>query len=360
MKNIQCEKMKILQISNSFKPAWEAGGTTRVVYEISCALSNKGHSVTVYTTDRGQKRVNVQKNRPVPLDNLIVYYFSNISNYLAMKLNIVTPYYLLFIARKELKNFDIIHIHEHRTFFAIVIHYYANKYNIPYIVQAHGSVMPFYQKTWFKKLFDKLWGNDILNNASNIIAITGKESEQYMVMGVPEQKITIIPNGINLSEFQNLPEKGKFREKYSIRSDEKVILYLGRINKIKGLEMLMEAFYDVSNHLKKVKLVIAGPDDGFLGYLKEMSIDLRLGSKVIFVGPLYGENKLEAYIDSDIYILPSLYEIFGITLLESILCGTPVICTKECGISDIIDGEAGISVPNTVNGIKEGYNTYHE
>ena len=183
MKNIQCEKMKILQISNSFKPAWEAGGTTRVVYEISCALSNKGHSVTVYTTDRGQKRVNVQKNRPVPLDNLIVYYFSNISNYLAMKLNIVTPYYLLFIARKELKNFDIVHIHEHRTFLGIIASYYAKKKN-PYIVQSHGSVMPFFQKNWFKKIFDKLLGNNILNDASKVIALTETESEQYKMMGV--------------------------------------------------------------------------------------------------------------------------------------------------------------------------------
>ena len=67
--------MKILQISNSFKPAWEAGGTTRVVYEISCALTDKGHNVTVYTTDRGQKRVEVKKISPVHVDNLIVYYF---------------------------------------------------------------------------------------------------------------------------------------------------------------------------------------------------------------------------------------------------------------------------------------------
>ena len=59
--------MRILQISNSFKPSWEAGGTTRVVYEISRNLNIRGHDVTVYTTDRGKKRVEVQKNRPVQL-----------------------------------------------------------------------------------------------------------------------------------------------------------------------------------------------------------------------------------------------------------------------------------------------------
>ena len=96
-----------------------------------------------------------------------------------MKMNIVTPYYLIFIARKQVKNFDIIHIHEHRTFLAVIVCYFAKKNNVPYIVQAHGSVMPFFQKTLFKKLFDKLWGNNILNNASNLIALTETESEQY-------------------------------------------------------------------------------------------------------------------------------------------------------------------------------------
>lgn len=200
--------MKILQISNSFKPAWETGGTTRVVYEISCALFNKGHSVTIYTTDRGQKRVEIKKNRPVPVDNLIVYYFRNISNFMSMKMNIVTPYYLFFVARKQIKNFDIIHIHEHRTFLAVIVSYFAKKNNVPYIVQAHGSVMPFFQKTRFKRIFDKLWGNKILKNASKFIALTETESEQYKKMDIIERKIEIIPNGINLSFLNSLP-KGK-------------------------------------------------------------------------------------------------------------------------------------------------------
>ena len=344
--------MRILQISNSFKPAWEAGGTTRVVYDISCGLKIRGHNITVYTTDRGQKRVKAQKNKPVQLDNLIVYYFSNISNYIAMKLNIVTPYYLFFIARKHIKNFDIIHIHEHRTFLAVIISYFAKKNNVPYIVQAHGSVMPFFQKTLFKKIFDKLWGNNILNNASNLIALTEMESEQYKKMGVIEDKINIVPNGINLEEYQNLPKKGEFRKKYGIKNDEKIILYLGRINKIKGLEMLLEAFSDISIDHKKTKLVIIGPDDGFLYYLKKMSSNLGLNDKVMFIEPLYDTDKLEAYIDAYVYVLPSVYEAFPNTIIESCVCGTPVIITKSCGISDIVQDNVGCVVEHDTNSLK--------
>ena len=329
--------MKILQISNSFKPAWETGGTTRVVYEISCALFNKGHSVTIYTTDRGQKRVEIKKNRPVPVDNLIVYYFRNISNFMSMKMNIVTPYYLFFVARKQIKNFDIIHIHEHRTFLAVIVSYFAKKNNVPYIVQAHGSVMPFFQKTRFKRIFDKLWGNKILKNASKFIALTETESEQYKKMDIIERKIEIIPNGINLSFLNHLPQKGKFRHKYSINENEKIVLYLGRIHKRKGLDILLNAFLNISNELNHVKLVIVGPDDGFLNTIKKQAKDLIKDGKILITGPLYDEEKWEAYTDADLLVYPAIHEIFGLVPFESILCDTPIVVTKNDGCGELVE-----------------------
>ncbi len=336
--------MKILQVSNSFKPAWETGGTTRVVYDISHQLANLGHEITVYTTDRGQERVKIQKNSSVVVDNFVVYYFRNISNYLAMKLNIVTPYYLFFAARKQIKKFDVIHIHEHRTFLAVVVAYFARRYNVPYMVQAHGSVMPFYQKTLIKKIFDKLWGNNILNGASKVIALTKIESQQYEKMGIDETRIEIIPNGINLFEYKKLPIKGKFRKKYDIKDDEKIILYLGRLNRIKGIDVLLEAFSDLLIDTKNVKLVIAGPDDGLLKLLLELSIKLKLDDKIIFTGPIYDLNKIEAYIDANVYVLPSVYETFPNTVIESCACGTPVIITDRCGISNLIKNNVGCIV----------------
>lgn len=329
--------MKILQLSNSFKPSWEAGGTTRVVYEISRNLNIRGHDVTVYTTDRGQKRVEVQKNRPVELDNLIVYYFRNISNYIAMKINIITPYYLYFIARTQVKTFDIIHIHEHRTFLAVIVCYFAKKNNVPYIVQAHGSVMPFYQKTLFKRVFDKLWGNNILNNASKLIALTKTESKQYRSMGIHKNKIKIIPNGINLHDFINLPEKGEFRKKYNIKPNEKIILYLGRIHKRKGIEILLNAFSEILNELNQVKLVIVGPDDGFLKTIKNQAKTLRITDKILITGPLFDEEKRQAYTDADLLVYPAIHEIFGLVPFEAILCDTPIVVTKNDGCGELVE-----------------------
>lgn len=335
--------MKILQVTNFFKPSWEAGGVTRVVYEISKSLVNEGNEVTVYTTDGFKSRLKIIKNKVVDVDGINTYYFRNLFNYLS-KNNITIPYYLPFIAVKEIKNFDIIHIHEHRTLLAVVVSYYAKKYNIPYIVQAHGSVLPFFQKQELKKVFDIIFGNSMLHDASKVIALTKTEAEQYKKMGVDGDKIEIVPNGIDLSKYRNLPDKGIFRKKYGIQHNEKMVLYLGRIHRIKGVDLLVEAFSELVNKMEGVKLVIAGPDDGFLPTLKAKIEELNIGDRIVFIGPLYGRDKLEAYIDADVYVLPSVYETFPVTVLEACACGVPVIITDRCGIADFIDGKVGYVV----------------
>ena len=192
-------------------------------------------------------------------------------------------------------------------------------------------------KHTFVKVFDLFFGYKILKDASKIIAVTKIEVEQYEKMDVDEDKIEIVPNGIDMSEYDNLPKKGKFRRKYLIGDEEKIILYLGRIHRIKGIDLLVRAFADLSKELNNVRLIIAGPDDGYLSTLKRQIDDLKIGDRILFTGPLYESDKLESYVNADVYVLPSVYEIFGITVLEACACGTPVVVTNRCGIADFVD-----------------------
>ncbi|NPE28857.1 glycosyltransferase [Methanococcoides sp. SA1] len=336
--------MKILQVSNFFKPSWETGGVTKVNYELSRNLVLRGHDVTVYTTDGYSSRLDVQKNKPVDVDGIRVYYFSNLFRSFVKKVKLTNPYYLPFVLRKEIKNFDIIHIHEHRTLPAALIRHYAKKHNIPYVVQSHGSVLPFFQKSKLKKLFDHIFGYKILNDASKLIALTETEANQYVEMGLDESKICIIPNGINIEEFNDLPSKGEFKNKYSIKDDEKIILYLGRIDKIKGIDLLINAYSDLINEVDDARLIIVGPNSDYLPILEEQIMNLGIDDKVLFTGPLYGRDKLEAYVDADVYVLPSRYETFPNTVLEAAACGTAVIITDRCGIMDVVDGKLGYVV----------------
>ena len=331
--------MRILQMIPAFYPAMAYGGTVAVAYHLSRELARRGHEVTVYTSDSLDK-YHRQKSRISEVDGIKVYYFKTPSNRLAWNRLVFTPGMRLRLS-KEIKNFDIIHLHGFRNFQNIPAHHYAKKYNIPYVIQAHGSLPRIIKKQRLKKLYDLVWGNKILKDASKVIALTRTEAEQYKKMGVDEDKIEIMPNGIDLSEYENLPEKGEFRKKYSISDDEKIILYLGRLHKIKGVDLLVKAFADLIKELDDVRLVIAGPDDGFLSTLKGQIEDLKIGAKILFTGPLYERDKLEAYVDADIYVLPSVYETFPVTVLEACACGTPVIVTDMCGIADVVDGKVG-------------------
>jgi len=235
-----------------------------------------------------------------------------------------------------LKKFNIIHLHGYRHSLNVLTHHYAKKYDVPYVLKAGGSLPRITEHKGLKRLFDILFGYDLLRDAEKTIARNEREFEQYRIMGVNEDKIEILPVGINLTEYDNLPEKGAFRRKYLLGENEKLILYLGRIHRIKGLDLLVKAFAGLLKEFDNARLVIVGPDDGFLSTLKNLVQDLKIGDKVLFTGPLYERDKLEAYVDADVYVLPSIYETFPSTVLEAWACGTPVITTDRCGLADIV------------------------
>jgi len=336
--------MKILQVIPYFAPAWHYGGPVSAAYNLSKELVKMGHSVTVYSTDVPTPEYRIKENEET-IDRINIRRFKNLSNGIASKHKIFLSLSMISAIRNNLKEFDIVHMLEYRTIQNVIARHYAKKHRIPYILQAHGSVETYFQKGALKRLFDCIWGYRILKDASRLIALTSAEAKQYQTMGVSEDRIIIVPNGINLSEFENLPQRGEFRRKYGLNHNLKIILYLARINRIKGPDLLVKSFAELSKEMADVKLVITGPDDGYLPILRKLLKELGSEEKVLFTGPLYGRDKLEAYADADVYVLPSRYETFPVGVLEACACGVPVIVTDRCGIADIIDGEAGLVVP---------------
>lgn len=329
--------MKILQIISSFPPAYSYGGPLQVAYNLSKNLVSLGHEVTVYTTDVLDKthRNNYAEN-PEFLDGIEIYRFKNISNRLASIYRISCAPLLAFALDRNIAKYNIVHCHEYRSYEAIILHHYAKKYHIPYVIQAHGSVLPTFEKQWLKKIFDLIWGTRILKDASKLIAVSNIEKEQYLTMGIHENKIEIIPNGIDITEYERLPKYGEFRKKYGIATDEKIILYLGRLHKRKGIDFLINSFSCLLNLNQEVILVIAGPDDGFLDNLLKLVRKLGIKDRILFTGYLSKVEKYEVLVDADLLVYPGILEIFGLVPFEAILCGTPVIVTDDCGCGEII------------------------
>lgn len=333
-------KMKILHVVPSFVPCYSHGGVVNASYQIARKQVEKGHEVTVYTTDNCDERLKFENNYNVNVDGINVFYFKNISNTFKNKLTIDTPVSLLNYLKKTISEFDIIHIHEHRHSLAIATHRYAMKNNVPYVLQAHGSVLPFFQKEKLKEIFDKLWGFDILYDARMVFALTDIEKEQYLKMGVSNDKITIVPLGINLDEYDDLPDKGVFKKKFNIPSDDKIILFLGRIHEIKGLDLLIKSFNKIPND--NVKLVLVGGDSGFKEDLDKMIDELNLNEKIIFPGVLTGTDKIEALVDCDIFVMPSRYESFTTSGLEAMACFKPLILTDKNHIHTWVKDNVGL------------------
>jgi len=330
--------MRILQVYPYFYPAWRYGGGTRVVYELSRYLANRGHKVTVYTTDALDEKSRVKvSTHPHYVKGVKTYYFKNLSNYLASRYILPLPMGLLPRIKEEIKEFEIIHLHGSRTFLNTVVHYYAKKYGIPYVLQPHGSLPRIIEKQGLKKLYDWVWGNHILKDASKIIVVSKVEMEQCKEMGIDDSNITIIPNGLDIKRFKNLPRYGQFREKHGI-GKKHMILFLGRIHKIKGVDFLIKSFACLVKEIEDVVLVIAGPDDGYRKECEKLVKDLNLKDSVKFVD--YVDNVVEAYQDADVLVYPAIYEIFGLVPFEAIMCGTPVIVTDDCGCGELVK-EAG-------------------
>lgn len=318
--------MKILQVIPYFTP--KRGGDVNVCYNLSKELVKRGHEVTIITTD-----FEFDENYAKTIEGMgiKVLSFHCIAN---IKLFLISPYMKKWL-KYNINYFDVIHLHDFRSYQNNIVHHYAEKYGIPYVLQAHGSVPRIIEKKGLKYLFDIYFGYKILKYASKVIAVSNVEVDQYVKMGVPKEKIVIIPNGIDVDSFNDLPEKGTFRKQYRI-SEKYVILFLGRLHERKGIDFLIKSYSKLRNEQCNIVLVLAGTDNGYKSKAEMLITDLNLTNNVKFIGYINEADKLAAYVDADVLVYPAIFEIFGLVPFEAIICGTPVIVTDDCGCGELV------------------------
>ncbi|MCK4792348.1 MAG: glycosyltransferase [Desulfobacteraceae bacterium] len=316
--------MKILQVFDFFS-LLHGGGTVALLYKLAQGLSQKGHEVVIYTSD-----FEIDKDYIDSLPEVKIYPFHCISS--------VANFYLIpdmiGEVKRNLKDFDIVHLHTYRSFQNIVVHHYARKTGIPYVLDAHGSIPKMAGlKSGLKWLFDLFFGQRLLRDASRILAETKVGIEEYKKIGAREDKIVQITPPFSVEEFERLPPAGQFRNSYNIK-EKHIIMFLGRVHHIKGLDFLVESFAELTSQRDDVILVILGPDDGFQSELENLIGKLNLTGKVLFTGFLGGQEKLAALVDADIVIQASRYEQGARAPLEAVLCGTPIIVTEHTGAGE--------------------------
>ncbi|MBU1109747.1 MAG: glycosyltransferase [Candidatus Riflebacteria bacterium] len=347
--------MKILHLISSL--ASRFGGPSKACIEMADAVNKLGHEVSIYSTtmdgkndlskadfcDKLSEKIDLQLFQV----NWPRFWIPSLSMARALK--------------KKIKEFDIVHIHSLYLFHNLVGAYYCRTFCIPYIIRPHGTLDPFlYKRHRFRKaLFEILFENRNLKNADAIHFTTTDEMELAKPHTFEAPGI-VIPNGLHLEEYEVLPDKGYFRAKYPETIGKKLILFFSRINFKKGLDILIPAFIKLARKHPDYHLVLVGPDDSNLtpGIKKEL---LQAGlalegpyQRTTFTGMLSGKDKLAVLNDSDVFVLPSYSENFGIAVIEAMICKLPVIISDKVNIwREVVEDGAGLAGPCLVEWFSE-------
>jgi glycosyltransferase involved in cell wall biosynthesis len=336
--------MRILQVIPYFVPAYSYGGPVKVCFDISKELVRRDHQVTVVTTDVLDKNGRITK-REETIDGIRVIRFKNISNQLAKNYNGYLPIGFYSWCRDNIQNFDIVHCHDFFTYQNIVIAHFCKKYDVPFIVQPHGTLSPVRQNARFrgaKQLFMNFF-SDVLERSKNIIALTKNEKEEIcLINNVLKDRVEIIPNGIKMEEFENI-HKIDLHEKYSIPKENKIIGYVGRLQYIKGIDISLGILAHLKSKIDFTYLII-GPDEGEKEKLEKIIEKLGLVDNVIFSGILTGKEKLEVMKSCGIFLFTSRNEGLPITILEVAALGVPQIISKNCHVPEIEEYQGGFEI----------------
>ena len=152
-------------------------------------------------------------------------------------------------------------------------------------------------------------------------------------MGVGVDRVVEIPNGIDLKKFKsNQKEINNLQKKYEI--NKKLVLYVGRIHKSKGLEYLIRAVKDID-----CQVLIVGRDSGYKKELEKIAKKLGIRDKIIFTGAVSEKELVNSYFASDVFVLASEHEGFGLVVIEAMACGLPVIVSDRGSLPYIVNNE---------------------
>jgi glycosyltransferase involved in cell wall biosynthesis len=315
--------MKILHASLFFSVR-TGGGTTDLIYKLAREQASRGHEVTIYAGDYRLDRDYVQS-----LNGVRVRSFRSWMNFGFYLMPGLIP-----AARRELPHFDVIHLHVYRSFQNIVIHHFARKFGVPYVMDAHGSLGRFVRKRQVKAAFDRVFGEELLRDATRCIGETDMGVREYLERGVAPDKVVRIAPPFSLEEFADLPPAGLFRQRSGIGNSCRIVMFLGRIHWIKGIDILTESFAQLAEARPDVRLVIVGPDDGYRPSIEALIDRLQIRERVIFTGFLAGREKLSALVDADVVVQTSRYEQGAWAPIEAVLCGTPIIVSDNSGAGE--------------------------
>lgn len=328
----QQRALHVCCVSPFYKPAYVYGGPTRSIPSLCEGLARIGCEVTVYTTNaNGRTDLEIRPGVPHNVNGATVYYFQRDwgGNY----------FYSSALAEACYSNFhkfDLVYISSNWGYPFIPACRSARKASVPYIVAPRTSFMrKTWRSGWFKKLvYHYLVERQLINEASTLHYTTELERRESNWLRLRPASF-VVPNPVDMTEFERLPARGSFRREHSIPDDTDLVLYLGRLEPRKGLDLTLASFARVASVNSKACLVLAGPEeDDYVQVLMNMAVKSGIADRILFTGYLDARSGLTALVDADVFILTSYSENFGMAVVEAMAIGLPVIISDQVGIAE--------------------------
>jgi glycosyltransferase involved in cell wall biosynthesis len=346
-------QMRILHVIPAFAPALRWGGPINAAVELTQEQARQGHEVTVFTTNNDvDGRVDVPLGQPVTMNGVKVYYWA-VTRPTPMTFSIPLSCAL----RDSVSHFDLLHIHMIFNWPTTIAAYWARRKKIPYIIRPAGSLDPValtksYDsrvrslKSRAKKwLYFRTVGRAELDNAAALHFTTKTERDTAQVLGIRAPGI-VVPLGVPSMPAADGSSRDRLLDKYPELRGKKILLFLARLDPIKGLDILLLALGQLARRREDFALIVAG--DGSQEYRNEMvtlAQNSGIGGKTLFLGPVFGTTKWQILTGAEIFVLSSHHENFGLAVAEALTVGLPVVISRHVNLAgDIRAAGAGIVV----------------
>lgn len=342
------QQITVLNVVHLLDPV-TGGGTAERTVQLCRSLARSGATCSVLTMDIGINRELLDRLKGIDV-------FTALTLSRRFPIPLLNPFKLLSLVRRA----DVVCLMNHWTALNAVVYWVCRCVRKPYTVCPAGALEPFGRSAFLKKIYNWIVGRKLIRNANACVAITKSDIDDFLTYGVELNKIHLIPNGIDPEDFPEDISSGElknFRDRHGL-GDYPIILFMGRLNRIKGPDLLLDAFVAVSNEFPKYHLVFVGPDNGLLFDLKQVAESAGLANRVHFAGYLSGRDKACAYRLADVLVIPSRREAMSIVVLEAGVSRTPVLATDRCGLDDLAAEGAIKMVSPTSEAISEGLTSF--
>ncbi|WP_161595219.1 glycosyltransferase [Mariprofundus erugo] len=328
----------MLHVSAYFAPAYCYGGPPRSIHGLCLALANSGMIVCALTSA-------ANGNIELPDQIVAANAFNGVKVIYLPRAYPKGYFYcpdMKVYLESIINNFDLVHIHGCWNYMSWMAGHICRKNNVPYIVSPRGMLESEAMKVsaFKKKIAYAILEKRQLNGAAWIHATSLKEESSVKALNITPP-VSVIPNGVDLPKGESGCDK-QLRARFNISDRGFVLLFVGRLHPIKGLNVLCGGLRLAKKSMSHIRLVLVGDgDEEYVNQLKSQFSDLVSSGHLIFAGHLDGEEKADAFMSANAFSLMSQSENFGLAIAEAMSYGLPVILSKGCPWPQVEDWNAG-------------------